>query len=277
MGTPEMDYARFLARKAQLESDGGFEPLWLPDAMYDFQRSLTEVAIRKGRSASFEDCGLGKTFQELVWAENVVRKTGKPVLILTPLAVSAQTVREGEKFGIEVKRADPGGGLRAGIHVTNYERLHHFDSADFAGVVCDESSILKNFDGATKEAVTSFMRKMPYRLLCTATAAPNDYIEPCFSGWVPNAGIAASRRRRWPSGPPSLAPDGAAVTDGNAPGLVLTRRALAGHVVAAGRPAGVGWRAWPINTTNLAHSCPTSPLASSALQGPWSLLRGGGF
>jgi len=132
-------------------------------------------ACRKGRAAIFADCGLGKTPMQLVWAENVVRKTNGRVLILTPLAVAFQTVREGEKFGIECTHRREG--VRDGdkIVVTNYERLHHFDPNDFAGVVCDESSILKNLDGKTRKAVTDFMRKRPYRLLCTATAAPNDY------------------------------------------------------------------------------------------------------
>ena len=120
---------------------------------------------------------MGKTFIQLTWAENVARKTGGRVLILTPLAVAFQTVREGEKIGVEVAHRREG--LQAGdrIVVTNYERLHHFNAEDFAGVVCDESSILKNFDGETRKAVTDFMRRRPYRLLCTATAAPNDYVE----------------------------------------------------------------------------------------------------
>jgi hypothetical protein len=113
---------------------------------------------------------------QLVWAENVVRKTNKSVLILTPLAVSSQTVREGEKFGIDVYRSSNGQGPKS-IIVTNYEKLHLFNPSHFAGVVCDESSILKNFDGTRKAAITEFMRLLPYRLLCTATAAPNDYIE----------------------------------------------------------------------------------------------------
>jgi hypothetical protein len=114
--------------------------------------------------------------QQLVWAENVARKTNKPVLILTPLAVSLQTVREAEKFDIECVRSVDGT-VKSRIVVTNYERLHHFRPADFDGVVCDESSILKSFDGATRLAVTEFMRRIPYRLLATATAAPNDHIE----------------------------------------------------------------------------------------------------
>ena len=154
----------------------GFSPLWLPSFLFDFQATLTEWALRIGKGAIFADCGLGKTPMQLVWAENVVRKTNKPVLILTPLAVSHQTVAEAEKFDIEARRSSNGSVTR-GIHVTNYERLRHFNPQDFAGVVCDESSILKSFDGETRKAVTEFMRLVPYRLLCTATAAPNDYIE----------------------------------------------------------------------------------------------------
>jgi len=148
----------------------------MPDFLFDFQKSLTDWAIRKGKAALFEDCGLGKTIQELVWAENVIRKTNKPVLLVAPLCVSLQTVREAEKFGIDCKRSNDGT-VHPNITATNYERLHHFNPNDFAGMVCDESSILKSFDGATRGVVTEFMRKLPYRLLATATAAPNDYIE----------------------------------------------------------------------------------------------------
>ncbi len=120
---------------------------------------------------------MGKTAQQIVWAENVLRHTNKPVLILTPLAVSHQTVREGEKFGVDVRRCKDGKLTGPGIYVANYERLHYFDRHQFDGVVCDESSAIKTFEGETQKAVTEFMREIPYRLLCTATAAPNDYIE----------------------------------------------------------------------------------------------------
>lgn len=169
-------YRTFLQRKSQNDELSGFAPVWMPDFLFDFQTALVEWALRKGRSALFEDCGLGKTPQQLVWAENVLRKENRPVLILTPLAVSAQTVREGEKFGIEVVRSS-GMVNRPAIYVTNYERLHHFQSSDFVGVVCDESSILKAFDGVTRAAITEFLRCTKYRLLCTATAAPNDFVE----------------------------------------------------------------------------------------------------
>lgn len=169
-------YAAFLDRKSQEGANHGFAPTFMPKQLFDFQAALVDWAVRKGRAALFEDTGLGKTLQELVWAENVHRHTNKPVIILTPLAVAEQTIREAAKFDIEAHRARHG--LSAsGINVTNYERLHYLDAADFGGVVCDESSILKSFDGAYRAQITEFMRKVPYRLLATATAAPNDYIE----------------------------------------------------------------------------------------------------
>ena len=170
------EYQEFLNNKSHLGTFDGFDPIFTPDFLFDFQKHLVGWSIRKGRSAIFADCGLGKTPMQLVWAENIVRKTNKPVLIVTPIAVGHQTIREGDKFGIECHRSIDG--KAAGkITVTNYERLHLFNSNDFIGAVCDESSILKNFNGARKAIVTEFMRKLPYRLLCTATAAPNDYIE----------------------------------------------------------------------------------------------------
>src|SRR3990167_9087822 len=99
------DYAAFLERKSQMSAGGGFDPLWLPDFLFSFQRDLVEWALRRGRAAIFADCGLGKTPMQLVWAENVARKTGGRVLILTPLAVGAQTVAEGLKFGIDCQRS----------------------------------------------------------------------------------------------------------------------------------------------------------------------------
>ena len=171
-----MNYADFLARKTHEGAEHGFEPTFMPPALFDFQVDLTTWAVRKGRAAIFADCGLGKTAMQLAWAENVHRHTNRPVLVLTPLAVSAQTLREAEKFGIEARRSDDGT-VWHGINVSNYERLHHFDASAFGGVVLDESSILKSFNGARRLQLTQFMRKIPYRLLATATAAPNDYIE----------------------------------------------------------------------------------------------------
>ena len=170
------DYGEFLRQKSQRGADSGFSPVWMPDFLFDFQRELVEWAVRKGRAAIFADCGLGKTPMGLTWASNVARKTGKPVLYLTPLAVASQTVREAEKFGIEARQSKDG--AHAGhIIVANYERLHYFSSSDFGGVVCDESSVLKSFAGERRGEITAFMRQVPYRLLQTATAAPNDYIE----------------------------------------------------------------------------------------------------
>jgi len=170
-------YGDFLSGKRQLAGDCGFEPEFLPPEAFPFQRDLIEFACRKGRSAIFADCGLGKTLIQLAWAENVVAHTGGRVLILTPLAVSHQTVAEAEKFRIAACRSNKGERTPAQITVTNYERLHHFNPEDFEGVVCDESSILKNYAGATRSAITAFMAGVKYRLLCTATAAPNDYME----------------------------------------------------------------------------------------------------
>lgn len=173
-----MNYTEFLHDKAQIGRNSGFNPHWMPDFLFEFQKSLCDWSIRKGRGAKFADCGLGKTPMQLVWGQNVVMETNKPVLCLTPLAVSGQTIREGEKFGVECYKSSDGKfPSGAKIVVTNYERLHYFDWKDFSGAICDESSILKNFDGSTKESITEFMRKLKYRLLCTATAAPNDYIE----------------------------------------------------------------------------------------------------
>lgn len=169
-------YAEFLDRKSQLGGNAGFEPIWMPDFLKDFQASLDEWAIRKGRAAIFADCGLGKTPMFLVWAENVVRKTNRPVLVLAPLAVSHQIVKEGEKFGVEVHRSIDGQ-AQPNITVTNYERLSKFSPDDFSGVVCDEASIIKHWTGATQKQVTRFLSKKQYRLLCTATPAPNDFIE----------------------------------------------------------------------------------------------------
>lgn len=173
-----MDYQSFLNNKQILHSSTGFDihQDGLNKNLFDWQKMILQWAIKTGRSAIFADCGLGKTIIQLDWAQKIVQKTGKKVLILTPLAVAQQTELEGEKFGIECKRSIDGT-AKSNITITNYEKLHYFNNSDFIGLVGDESSILKNFDGKRKKQVTEFIRKMPYRLLCTATAAPNDYIE----------------------------------------------------------------------------------------------------
>jgi hypothetical protein len=175
-GRREVTYADLIESKRHRYDDAGFEPLFMPDALFGFQKALVEWAIRKGRAAIFADCGLGKSAMQMTFAENVVRKTNGRVLVLTPLAVGQQMIEEAEKFGIEAHRSTDGT-LTGKIIVANYERLHYFKPEDFQACVCDESSILKNCDGITKAAVTDFMRKMSYRLLCTATPSPNDLIE----------------------------------------------------------------------------------------------------
>ena len=174
----ENNYFSFLDSKSQIGGMSGFEPTFTPEWLFDFQKALVVWAVNKGKCALFADTGLGKTPMQLVWAQNVIEHTNKPVLIITPLAVGAQTLREAEKFGIAAERSRDGQhGNSAACVITNYERLHYFDTDDFSGVVCDESSAIKNFDGKRQKTVVEFMRNRPYRLLCTATASPNDYIE----------------------------------------------------------------------------------------------------
>ena len=171
-----MKYSEFLENKQQINNDEGFDPIFMPDFLFDFQKLLTEWAIKGGKRATFADTGLGKTAMQLVFAENVVRKTNKKVLLLTPLAVSHQTIKEGEKFNIEVKRSRDGK-PKGKITVTNYEQLEKFNPDDYVCCICDESSILKNMLGATRKLITRFTQKMPYRSLYTATPSPNDYVE----------------------------------------------------------------------------------------------------
>jgi len=170
------DYASFIQTKTQAGADDGFRPVWVPDYLMDFQGVLCDWSIRKGRAALLADCGLGKSIMSLVWAENVCHHTKGKVLLLTALAVAGQFIREAEKFGIKATRSHDGTAY-PGITIANYEKLHLFSPSDFDGVVCDESSILKSFDGQRRGQITQFMRKVRYRLLASATAAPNDYIE----------------------------------------------------------------------------------------------------
>lgn len=175
----EIDHYRsFLHTKTQFGGNEGFPPTFIPDCMFDFQKHQAKWNCLTGRSADLDDCGMGKTLIELVFAENVVRHTNKRVLVMTPNAVSAQTVAEGDKFGIGCVRAK-GGTLPSGekIIVSNYEQLEKFDPNDFVGFVGDECSILKNAQGVTRNTVNEFVRKMPYRLMASATPAPNDFYE----------------------------------------------------------------------------------------------------
>ena len=173
-----MDYKSFIERKSQFADGNGFDPGELPGFLFDFQAYLVDWNLRQGRSATFAECGLGKTPMQLVWAQKVVEHTNKPVLIVTPLAVTFQTEQEAAKFGIEAKRSRHGKiDSSSDIWITNYEQLHKFDPNSFSGMVADESSAIKNFKSERKAVVTEFMRSLPYRHLCTATAAPNDYWE----------------------------------------------------------------------------------------------------
>ena len=169
-------YQEFLAGKSQAGASYGFDAD-LPGWLFDFQKEIVSWAVRKGRGAIFADTGLGKTPMQLSWAQNIIERTNKPVLVITPLAVGAQTLREAGKFGIKAERSRNGKHRGGGVVFTNYERLHYFEPDDFSGVVCDESSAIKSFDGKRQKIVVEFMRTRPYRLLCTATASPNDYIE----------------------------------------------------------------------------------------------------
>ena len=170
-------YLEFLEQKKHSIGNFGFEANYIPDIAFDFQKYIIEKAIMKGRMAIFADTGLGKTLIQLSIAKNIINHTNKKVLILTPLAVAFQFILEAEKLGIDDIEYSKDGKHTKKIVICNYERLHYFNESDFVGVILDESSILKNFDGKTKWAVTSFMKKIPYRFLSTATPAPNDYIE----------------------------------------------------------------------------------------------------
>ena len=172
-----MDYKAFLENKRHLSGNFGFDPVYMPDTLFDFQAYIVEWALKKGRAAIFADTGLGKTFMQLVIAENLVRKTNKKVIILTPLAVAYQFILEAEKLGIGDIEHSKDGRHSKNIVICNYERLHYFDKNDFDALILDESSILKNFNGKTRSKITSFAKKFPYRFLSTATPAPNDYIE----------------------------------------------------------------------------------------------------
>lgn len=170
-------YSEFLKNKKHTSIDYGIKCKYMPDNMFDFQKHISEYIIKKGRGAVFLDTGLGKTIIELTVAKNFIEHTNKPVLIITPLAVASQFIKEAEKFGIDEVEHTKDGKFTQKIILVNYERLHYMNSNDFECVILDESSILKNFDGAIKQQVTTFLKKVKYRFLFTATPSPNDYIE----------------------------------------------------------------------------------------------------
>lgn len=172
-----MNYAEFIQRKKHSIGDFGFETVWMPDCAFDFQESIIAKAVRKGRIGIFADTGLGKTLMELSIAENIIRHTNKRVLILTPLAVAFQFIDEAARIGIDDIAHSKSGELKKKITVCNYERLHFLNPDDFDCVILDESSILKNFAGKTRDEIVAFIKRVRYRFLNTATPSPNDFIE----------------------------------------------------------------------------------------------------
>jgi len=172
-----MNYTEFINSKKHLLGEFGFEPNFIPDMAFDFQKHIITRAVRKGRMAVFADTGLGKTLIQLAIAQNIVNETKGKVLILTPLAVAFQFLIEAEKLGIDSIEYSKDGSYTKNIVICNYERLHYFESSEFKGMILDESSILKNFDGKIKGQVNIFIKKIPYRFLSTATPSPNDFIE----------------------------------------------------------------------------------------------------
>jgi len=173
---PAMDYNAFLESKQKAHIQSGFdiEEKELNKQMFPFQKFITKRALKAGKYAIFADCGLGKTLMQIEWANQVNKFTNKPVLILAPLAVAGQTIKEGAKFHIDVCKYD---GSNAPIQISNYEQLENIDCSIFSGIVLDESSILKNFEGATKKLILDLFSKTPYKLACTATPSPNDPME----------------------------------------------------------------------------------------------------
>jgi hypothetical protein len=172
-----MQYEDFIKSKRHMSGSFGFKPLWLPDTGFNFQNHIIEKAVIKGRCGLFADTGLGKTLMQLSIAENVVRHTNKRVLILTPLAVAFQFIDEAQKIGVDDVYHSKDGTVKGRIVVCNYERLHLLSPDDYDCVMLDESSILKNFAGKTRDQIVAFIKRVKYRYLSTATPSPNDFIE----------------------------------------------------------------------------------------------------
>jgi len=171
------NYYNFIESKKHISIDNGIEPVWMPEKIFDFQQYITEKALKHGRMGVFLDTGLGKTRQALTIAYNMVLTTNQKVLILTPLAVAFQFLKEAEIIGIDDIEYSKNGTHTKKIVICNYERLHNMNSSDFICVICDESSILKNFNGKIKFAITGFVKKIKFRYLMSATPSPNDYTE----------------------------------------------------------------------------------------------------
>lgn len=174
-----MEYNEFLKSKWVAHATSGFDIniSEINDKLFHYQKDIVKWALKKGKAALFAGTGLGKTAMQLEWARHVHEETQLPILILAPLAVSQQTIREGVKFGIDVNLAESQKDVINGVNISNYEKLHHFDPSTFSGIVLDESSILKSFDSKYKQLIIDMFRDTPYKLACTATPAPNDYVE----------------------------------------------------------------------------------------------------
>lgn len=171
------EYSDFVSTKKHSIGNYGFDPLWMPEIAFDFQKHIITRALVKGRVGVFADTGLGKTLIQIAIAENIIRKTNGRVLILTPLAVAFQFLKEAENIGVSDIEHIRVNKLTKNIIVCNYERLHLLDPDDFECVIADESSILKNFAGKTRDQIIAFIKKVKYRFLSTATPSPNDFIE----------------------------------------------------------------------------------------------------
>lgn len=174
-----MEYIDFLKSKRIKPKNYGFDVNIndISPVLFDWQKAVVKWSLKKGRAALFEDCGLGKTLQQVEWSRQVINKTGGKVLILAPLAVSSQTKKEAEKLNLDIRICRSNADVGQGINITNYEMIDHFDTDAFDGVVLDESSILKSFTGKTKKQLIERFKDTPYKLACTATPAPNDHME----------------------------------------------------------------------------------------------------
>ena len=172
-----MSYDAFVREKLAYVRPVGLSRFDLPSGLFPHQVDLTTWALKRGRAAIFADTGLGKTRMELAFADAVVKSGAGDVLILAPLAVAAQTAEEAAKIGIACRQCADGADVEPGITITNYDRLHRFDTNRFAGVVLDESSIIKHHDSKTLRLLLDAFRQTPYKLCATATPAPNDWVE----------------------------------------------------------------------------------------------------
>lgn len=172
-----MEYRDFIEKKKIIVQSAGFETKGINPVLFHFQQDIVRWALKKGKAAIFAGTGLGKTLMQLEWASQVSEFTGGNVLILAPLAVASQTVREGLKIDLNINLARQQSDVKPGINITNYEMLHKFDPNQFSGIVLDESSVLKSFDSSTRNQIIEYFGNTPYRLACTATPAPNDYME----------------------------------------------------------------------------------------------------